>query len=191
MGHRSEKPKNVRVVQQVRDKENIGRAQANIIIEPASGITSFYNYLLITTEVSVLFFFESNLKPPNRSQLPIRHIFFDRERKMEFPIRCSGKFHVTCRSNFFHDFHRCFCFHNMDLAQPVNHEWTIRDLDFKTNVTILVSARNTGDKSSSGNYSLSFTTPPCAEKLDDADSNGICGKTIVFLLFQSSMGGSG
>ena len=101
MGHRSEKPKNVMVVDQVRDKENIGRVQANIIIEPASGMTSFYNYLLITTEVSVLFSFENNPKPPNRSQLPIRHIFVDRERKMGFPIRCSGKFHVTCLSNFF------------------------------------------------------------------------------------------
>ena len=116
MGHRSEKPKNVRVVQQVRDKENIGRAQANIIIEPASGITSFYNYLLITTEVSVLFFFKNDPKPPNRSQLPIRHNCMDRERKMGFPIICSGKFHLTCRSNFFHAFHRSFCFHNMDFG---------------------------------------------------------------------------
>ena len=84
-----------------------------------------------------------------------------------------------------------FFFHIMDLAQPVNHEWTIRDLDFKTNVTILVSARNAGDKRSSNNYSLSFTTPPCAEKLDDAHSNGICGKPIVFYIFQSSMVCSG
>ena len=110
MGHRSEEPTNVRLVHQVRDKENIGRGQANIIIKPASGITSFYNYLLITTEVCVLFFFKNNPKPPNRSQLPIRHFFEDRERKLGFPIICSGKFHVTCRSNFFHDFHRFFVF---------------------------------------------------------------------------------
>ena len=180
MGHRSEKPENVRVVHQVRDDENIRRVQANIIIEPASGMTSFYSYLLITTVVFVLLFFKNNPKPLNRSQLPIRHIFVDRGRKMEFPTICSGKFHVTCRSNFFDDFDRFFCFHNMDAAQPPNFKWAIHGLEFKTNVTIFVSARNAGNERSSNNHSLSFTTPSCAQMLDDAFRPGIRGKTIVF-----------
>ena len=84
-----------------------------------------------------------------------------------------------------------FVFITWTLAQPLNYEWTIHDLDFKTDVTILVSARNSGDKRSSKNYSLSFTTPACAQMLDDADPRGICGETIVFLIFPSSMGCSG
>ena len=73
-------------------------------------------------------------------------------------------------------------------VQPSDFKWHIRNLGFKTHVTVFVSARNKGNEHSSSNHSVSFTTPSCAEMLNDAPDPAICGKTFVFLVFQSSVG---
>ena len=72
--------------------------------------------------------------------------------------------------------------------QPSEFKWPIRNLGFNTNVTVFVSARNKGNERSSSNYSMSFTTPSCAQMLDDAPDPAICGETIVLLVFYSLVG---
>ena len=46
--HRREEVKALKLVRQIQDVNNIGRIRADFTIYPASGITSFHSYLLIT-----------------------------------------------------------------------------------------------------------------------------------------------
>ena len=85
----------------------------------------------------------------------------------------------------FHDFHRSFCFHNMDAAQTPGLNLFIDNLEFKTHVTVFVSAQNADNERGSSNCSVSFTTPSCAHMLDDASMSAFCGEMIVSLVFQS------
>ena len=187
MGHQSEKPEEVRVVRHIKDGVNVGRVQSEIIIQPASGITSFHSSLLITTVAFFLFLFKNDLKPPNRSQLLLPYIYVGQEQCMDDGPSFFGKFHVECRSNLFHDFHISFYFHKMNAVQTSGFKWSYRNLKFKTNVSVFVSARNKGDERSSSNYSLSFTTPSCPQMLDDAPDHAICGETIISFVFQLSV----
>ena len=72
------------------------------------------------------------------------------------------------------------------MAQFRDFQFALHNLDYETNVTVFVSARNAGNERSSNNLSLSFTTPPCLQMHDDANLT-ICGKPIVLLIFQSSV----
>ena len=76
----------------------------------------------------------------------------------------------------------------MGAVQNSGLKWFIDNLEFNTHVTVVVSPRNGDNERGSNNDSVSFTTPPCAHMLDDAVIATFCGETIVFLVFQSSVG---
>ena len=48
---------------------NSNGVETDIIFQPASGITLFHSYLLIRPDLSLFFFFQNDVKSPNRSQL--------------------------------------------------------------------------------------------------------------------------
>ena len=51
VGCQSKEVEYVKVARQVSDKRNLGRVRADIIFQPALGITSLHSYLLITSDL--------------------------------------------------------------------------------------------------------------------------------------------
>ena len=68
----------------------------------------------------------------------------------------------------------------MDLVQYERDELPIHNIDYKTDITVFISAYNTGNKRGSKNCSRSFTTPSCLE-IYGGDASAHCGETIVFV----------
>ena len=73
------------------------------------------------------------------------------------------------------------------MAQFPDFQIPFPNLIFERNVTITITAHTEGYAQFKNPYHLTFTTPSCEELRND-DNRVICGKTIVFFAFQTSVG---
>ena len=74
----------------------------------------------------------------------------------------------------------------MDLVQYSYSPLSLSNVNYNTDVEIVISAYNKGNGRGSKNFSRSFTTSSCPEIYGHLDF-AYCGETIVFV-FQSSVG---